>query len=83
MIHISDILKDVSTTNLSLYMNNNPVVDYVKTSNSDIKFFTGQESDNDTVSLEELLSYIELENMEATMVPGKNYIVENNKLTFL
>jgi len=83
MIYISDILKDVSTTNLSLYMNNDPVVDYIKTSNFDIKFFVEEGLHEDVVSLEELISYIELEDMGDAMVPGKKYIIENNKLTFL
>ena len=83
MIHISDILKGVSTTNLSLYMNNDPVVDYIKTSNFDIKFFVEEGLDDDVVSLEELISYIELEDMGDAMIPGKEYIIENNKLTFL
>ena len=83
MIHISDILKDISTTNLSLYMNNDPVVDYIKTSNFDIKFFVEEGLDDDVVSLEELISYIELEDMGDAMIPGKEYIIENNKLTFL
>ena len=83
MIYISDIIKDVSTTNLSLYMNNDPVVDYIKTSDFDIKFFVEKGLDDDVVSLEELISYIELEDMGDAMIPGKKYIIENNKLTFL
>ena len=83
MINISDIIEDVVTTNLSLYMNSIPVVDYIKTSDSDIKFFVAEGLDDDVVSLEELISYIELEDMGDVMVPGKNYTVENNKLTFL
>jgi len=80
MIHISDILKDISTTNLSLYMNNDPVVDYIKTSNFDIKFFVEEGLDDDVVSLEELISYIELEDMGDAMIPGKEFSLDKSRL---
>jgi len=82
MIHIANILKDVSTTNLSLYVNNDPVVDYIKTSDFDIKFFVEGGLHEDVVSLEELISYIELEDMGDAMVPGKQFIIKGNKLIF-
>ena len=59
--------------------NLSPVVDFLKTSPTDIKFFVDREV-NEEVEFGELISYIELEGMENVSIPGKSYKIENNKL---
>ena len=56
-----------------------PVVDFLKTSPTDIKFFIDREVDEEVV-FGELISYIELEGMENVSIPGKSYKIESNKL---
>ena len=59
-----------------------PVVDFIRTSPTDIKFFIDQEVAEEVV-FGELISYIELEGMENASIPGKGYRVESNKLVII
>ena len=84
MIAFKDILESGASVNAPIFfsINNNlvPVVDYIATSPSDIKFFTDQDLINDVVDLKELISYIDLEGMQNVMLPGKEFKLATGKI---
>lgn len=84
MIAFTDIIESGASVNAPIFfsLENNliPVVDYIATSPSDIKFFTDQDLINDVVDLKELISYIELEGMQDVMLPGKEFEINTGKI---